>query len=146
MDAMDHRDLHRRRRPSPSAPPSHPTSLISLAQLVFVTIFLPETYPGAILTTKAQRLRRATGNWALHSELEAKDLSLRGFLEKNLTRPLTMLVKEPMMLSVCVYNAFVCVHFALRYSRSVRMTCSSGRSYGILCPSLDLASPPRLPH
>lgn len=70
--------------------------------------FLPETYAPTLLQRKANHLRHTTGNWALHSKLDEKELTLKEIVEKNLVRPLRMLVTEPIILLLAIYNAFVC--------------------------------------
>ncbi|GAA5910879.1 hypothetical protein JCM5296_002558 [Sporobolomyces johnsonii] len=69
-------------------------------------LLVPETFAPVILTKKASRLRRTTGRWALHSRHEMNDFSFGQFAEKTLTRPLQMLIKEPMVLAICTYNSF----------------------------------------
>lgn len=68
--------------------------------------FLDETYAPVILSRRAQKLRLKTKNWALHSQLETQDLSFLHFLEKNVIRALKMLFTEPILLAVCLFNAF----------------------------------------
>ncbi|GAA6064705.1 hypothetical protein JCM10212_001610 [Sporobolomyces blumeae] len=69
-------------------------------------LFVPETFAPVLLTRKANRLRRKTGRWELHSKHEENDFSIKIFVEKTLTRPITMLAREPMVLCVCMYNSF----------------------------------------
>ncbi|CEQ41291.1 SPOSA6832_02992 [Sporobolomyces salmonicolor] len=76
-------------------PLSHSQYLVVIlaSVITFIGILLvPETFAPVILTKKASRLRRTTGRWALHS--------------RPLTRPLQMLIKEPMVLAICTYNSF----------------------------------------
>lgn len=73
-----------------------------------VDVFLlPETYAPVILQRKARRLRYSTGNWALHSKSDEEELSVKNVIEKHLARPMTMLVTEPIILCLAIYNAFV---------------------------------------
>lgn len=60
-------------------------------------MFLPETFAPALLSAKARRLRLKTGRWELHSRQEMQDFAIETFVEKNLTRPLRMIVLEPMV-------------------------------------------------
>ncbi|GAA6019837.1 hypothetical protein JCM10207_003716 [Rhodosporidiobolus poonsookiae] len=69
-------------------------------------LVVPETFAPVILTRKARDLRFRTKRWALHSKHEENDFSLKHFAEKTLTRPLAMLIQEPMVLAICVYNSF----------------------------------------
>lgn len=70
-------------------------------------IFLEETYPPAILVSKAAELRRRTGNWGIHARQDEIEIDLRELLEKNFSRPLRMLVSEPIVLLLSIYMAFV---------------------------------------
>ncbi|BGP32950.1 hypothetical protein JCM10296v2_004736 [Rhodotorula toruloides] len=79
--------------------------LSSFVGLISVVV-VPETFAPVILTRKAKKLRFDTKRWALHSKHEENDFSLKHFAEKTLTRPILMLVKEPMVTAICTYNSF----------------------------------------
>lgn len=83
------------------------TSFFIFAMFVIDLLFLPETYGPIILQRKANHLRHTTGNWAIHSTLDVKELTLKEIVEKNLLRPLRMLVTEPIIFLLALYNAFV---------------------------------------
>lgn len=70
-------------------------------------IFLEETYPPVILVNKASELRRRTKNWGIHAKQEEIEIDLRELLEKNLSRPMRMLISEPIVLALSVYMAFI---------------------------------------
>ena len=70
-------------------------------------LFLEETYPPVILVQKASELRRRTRNWGIHARQEEIEINLRELLEKNLSRPLRMLVTEPIVLALSIYMAFI---------------------------------------
>ncbi|KAM0748976.1 MFS general substrate transporter [Meredithblackwellia eburnea MCA 4105] len=72
----------------------------------FGSLFIPETFAPVLLTAKASKLRRKTGRWVLHSKHEMNDFTLKNFLETHLTRPLLMIVKEPMVFCITLYNSF----------------------------------------
>ncbi|TVY83808.1 putative transporter [Lachnellula suecica] len=69
--------------------------------------FLEETYPPIILTTKAAEIRRRTKNWGVHSKQEEIEIDFRELLTKNFTRPLRLLVTEPIVLLLSIYMAFI---------------------------------------
>ncbi|KAI5475116.1 MFS general substrate transporter [Pseudohyphozyma bogoriensis] len=73
--------------------------------LVLGIIFVPETFGPVLLTKKAQKLRRETGRWELHSRHEMNNFTLDSFIHKNLTLPIRMVVLEPMVLCITLYNA-----------------------------------------
>lgn len=79
-------------------------------------LFLPETYAPTLLQRKANHLKHTTGNWALHSKLDEKELTVAEIVERNLVRPLRMLITEPIIALLAVYNAFVC-----QYSQTLHM-------------------------
>ncbi|KAK4560400.1 hypothetical protein LTR86_005596 [Recurvomyces mirabilis] len=70
-------------------------------------IFVRETYAPVILVHRAQRLRRETGNWAIHAKQEEIEITFRELVEKNLARPLRMLFTEPIVLALSIYMAFI---------------------------------------
>jgi DHA1 family multidrug resistance protein-like MFS transporter len=91
------------------------TSAVVLAD----AFFLPETFAPVLLTRKARRLRLKTQRWGLHSRQEMQEYTLKSFLEKNLLRPIKMLMFEPMVLLITLYNSFACTWFSYpTFSRS----------------------------
>lgn len=72
-----------------------------------ITLFLEETYPPVILINKAEELRRRTKNWGIHAKQEEIEIDLRELVEKNFSRPLRMLVTEPIVLLISLYMAFI---------------------------------------
>lgn len=74
------------------------SGILASAAAVANFFFFYETYAPVILVTKASRLRQATLNWAIHAKLEENEVDLRAIIEKNLTRPLHMLLVEPIVL------------------------------------------------
>lgn len=74
--------------------------------LTLDVLFLDETYPAALLVTKAQRLRHETGNWALHARHEEWNPTLRELGNKYLIRPFALLA-TPICFLVALYASFV---------------------------------------
>jgi MFS transporter, DHA1 family, multidrug resistance protein len=70
-------------------------------------LFLNETYPPVILIAKAEDLRRRTKNWGIHAKQEEIEVDLRELAEKNFSRPLRMLVSEPIVLLISLYMSFI---------------------------------------
>lgn len=70
-------------------------------------VFYPETYPPAILVTKAGRLRRLTHDWRIHAKQEEVEVDFKQLVVNNLSRPMRMLVTEPIVLLVSIYMSFV---------------------------------------
>jgi DHA1 family multidrug resistance protein-like MFS transporter len=69
--------------------------------------FLEETYPPVILITKAAELRRRTKNWGIHAKQEEIEIDFRELINKNFSRPLRLLVTEPIVLLLSIYMAFI---------------------------------------
>ena len=70
-------------------------------------IFLEETYPPVVLVEKAAELRRRTSNWGIHAKQEEIEVDFRELVSKNFSRPLRILVTEPIVLLLSIYMAFI---------------------------------------
>lgn len=70
-------------------------------------LFLEETYPPVILIQKASELRRRTKNWGIHAKQEEIEVDFRELMTKNFSRPLRILVTEPIVLLLSIYMAFI---------------------------------------
>lgn len=73
------------------------TLLAGLVLGVACFVCTPETAEPILLQRKAQSLRTETGHWALHAKCEEQPVNMRIFLEKYLTKPMKMLVLEPIV-------------------------------------------------
>lgn len=69
--------------------------------------FLEETYPPVILISKAAELRRRTKNWGIHAKQEEIEIDFRELLTKNFSRPMRLLITEPIVLLLSIYMAFI---------------------------------------
>jgi len=70
-------------------------------------LFLKESYPPVVLVDKASELRRRTKNWGIHAKQEEIEVDLRELLVNNFSRPLRLLLTEPLILAVTVYLSFI---------------------------------------
>lgn len=86
---------------------SYIAGLIGALSLICISFLLDETHSGIILISKAEVLRRRTGNWGIHAPHEETSLSINEIVEKNISRPLVMLFTEPILFLVTLYNAFI---------------------------------------
>ncbi|QRV87327.1 major facilitator superfamily transporter [Ceratobasidium sp. AG-Ba] len=77
--------------------------------VVFVaTVFLmPETLSPVLLRRRAQRLREKTGDMTLKTESELHHVSLAEKVKISLTRPLILLVTEPLLICMSGYLTFI---------------------------------------
>ena len=78
-------------------------ALIQLSGL----FFLQETYPPKLLHTKANRLRKETGNMELHTEFEHPERSLSNVLKRSLTRPFKLLGTQQIVQVLALYMAYL---------------------------------------
>ncbi|KKY22758.1 putative mfs multidrug [Phaeomoniella chlamydospora] len=69
--------------------------------------FLEESYPPVVLVSKASELRRRTKNWGIHAKQEEVEVDLRELVTKNFSRPLRLLVTEPVVFLVSFYMSFI---------------------------------------
>ena len=81
--------------------------IMGFTTFVLIVFFLKETYPPVVLVSKAELLRRRTKNWAIHAKQEEVEIDLKELVEKNLTRPIRMLITEPILLLIGFYLSFV---------------------------------------
>lgn len=70
-------------------------------------LYLRESYAPCLLVAKAAALRRQTGNWGIHARVERDEVDAAALIEKYFTRPLKMLVTEPILLLVSLYMSFI---------------------------------------
>ncbi len=82
-------------------------TIMGFLGLALNLLFLEETYPPVILVAKAADLRRRTKNWGIHAKQEEIEIDFKELVEKNLSRPMRMLISEPIVLLLSIYMAFV---------------------------------------
>ncbi|KAF2757377.1 MFS multidrug transporter [Pseudovirgaria hyperparasitica] len=73
---------------------------------LFGLVFLRETYAPILLARKAARLRKETGNQALHTEYDS-DLKFTKKLSTALVRPSRLLGTQPIVQVLALYMAFL---------------------------------------
>ena len=77
--------------------------ILSALALIGCVFLLEETYAPVILSGKAKQLRKETGNWALYAKHDEIEITIRDMITKYFTRPVKMLVKEPLLFFVSFY-------------------------------------------
>jgi DHA1 family multidrug resistance protein-like MFS transporter len=70
-------------------------------------LFLSESYPPVVLVAKAAELRRRTKNWGIHAKQEEVEVDFQELITKNFSRPIRLLVTEPVVLLVTIYMSFI---------------------------------------
>ena len=68
---------------------------------------LKETHPPTLLLAKAKKLRKQTGNEALHTEFEHPERTLANTLKRSLIRPFKLLGTQPIVQVLAVYMAYL---------------------------------------
>lgn len=81
--------------------------MFSGAITVALALFFKETHHPTILVNKAKMMRKMTNNWGIHAAHENVELSVKEIAQKTITRPIVMLLTEPVLLFVTIYNSFV---------------------------------------
>ncbi|KAK6849229.1 hypothetical protein PG995_013062 [Apiospora arundinis] len=83
------------------------TLIISSLFFILISIVFRETWGPILLQKKARRLRFETKNWALHSKRDETPVSSRALLQKYGLKPMQMLIREPILLALTLYNSFL---------------------------------------
>ncbi|KAL8946049.1 MAG: hypothetical protein Q9222_007500 [Ikaeria aurantiellina] len=78
-------------------------------------LFMPETYGPTILTRRAQRMRRETGNPNIFAPIELEKKGARQMITITLTRPVRMVVSEAIILFACLYLSIAYAIFYLYF-------------------------------
>lgn len=76
---------------------------VTVQILIYFT--LSETYAPRILHLKAEKLRKETGNDALHTAFESDDRSFRGVMRRSIFRVVIMLGTQPIVQFLALYMA-----------------------------------------
>ena len=82
-------------------------AIMGFTALILNVFFLQESYPPVVLIHKAEKLRRRTRNWGIHAKQEEIELDLRELIVNNFSRPLRLLISEPLILAVTLYLSFI---------------------------------------
>jgi len=68
---------------------------------------LKETYGPVLLTLKAEKLRKDTGNQAFYTEYDHPDRSLFKVIKTALKRPFRLLFTQPIVIALALYQAYL---------------------------------------
>lgn len=88
-------------------------TILGFVDVALLVILFPETCAPFILAKKAAIIRRQTGIWSVHAEQENLEFDAKTIIQKYFTRPIRLLVMEPIVLLISVYMSFV---YALAYA------------------------------
>lgn len=82
-------------------------AFMGYAAFVMNLFFLKESYPPVVLVDKAAELRRRTKNWGIHAKQEEIEVDFRELVVNNFSRPIRLLINEPLILAVTIYLSFI---------------------------------------
>lgn len=82
-------------------------AIISLFTGAFSALLLHETYAPVLLIAKAADVRSRTKIWGIHAKQEKMEVEFEEMAKKYFTRPLKMLLTEPIILLVSLYMSFI---------------------------------------
>ncbi|KAK5629877.1 hypothetical protein RRF57_005592 [Xylaria bambusicola] len=74
------------------------TLIVMLFFGIIALIFVPETSGPLLLSRRAKKIRLETQNWAVHAAYDEQRVDFKAIIVKYLSRPLKMLVLEPILL------------------------------------------------
>lgn len=80
-------------------------SIAAGAGQIAALCFVRETYGPVLLRRRCARLRKSTGNTALHTQYD--DLASLASMHKNLSRPFRLLATQPIVQVMSIYIAFL---------------------------------------
>ena len=81
--------------------------IMGASACLFNLFFLQESYPPIVLVAKASELRRRTKNWGIHAKQEEIEVDMKELITKNFSRPLRLLITEPVVLLITIYMSFI---------------------------------------
>jgi MFS transporter, DHA1 family, multidrug resistance protein len=82
-------------------------ALMGTLSVGLILLFLQESYPPVVLVSKAAELRRRTKNWGIHAKQEEVEVDFQELVTKNFSRPLRLLITEPVVLFITIYMSFI---------------------------------------
>jgi DHA1 family multidrug resistance protein-like MFS transporter len=82
-------------------------AIMAFSTLALNIFVLKETYPAAILVSKAAKIRTISKNWGVHAKQEEIEVDFKELVQKNLSRPLRLLFTGPIVLLLSIYTAFI---------------------------------------
>lgn len=87
--------------------PLYFTAFCACVSFTSLLLLMSETHHPILLVKRAEELRRRTRNRAIYAAHEEVSLSISEIVRYNIIRPLKMLVTEPILFLMSLYNAFV---------------------------------------
>lgn len=83
-------------------------TLIYCGLIGFIGLFtIHESFEPVLLARKAKRLRFSTGNFALRAKFEESPIDLKTLMHKYLTKPVRIIIQEPILMLLTAYLTLV---------------------------------------
>lgn len=102
------------------------TGFIGCALLVLQAFFSHESYPQAVLRSRAVIMRQETGNWAISAPIENIELDTMNIIDRTLLKPLRLLAVEPILILISMYLGLV---YSILYMLFVGLPIIFGEHY-----------------
>lgn len=83
------------------------TGIMGALAFTLDILFLEETYGKTLLQKRAGKIRKETGNFAIHHISEEEIIDLNELATKYLVLPLKLLFGEPILFLITLYTAFI---------------------------------------
>jgi len=83
------------------------TGIMGALGTVLLVFCLNETYPQIALRSRAQAIRKETGNWAVCAPIESMELDTKAIVDRTILKPFYLMVVEPMLTLLSVYMGFI---------------------------------------
>lgn len=83
------------------------TGIMAALALVLDVFFLEETYLKTLLQKRAAKIRKETGNFAIHHVSEEEVITAKNLVKKHLLLPFKLLFLEPIVFLITIYTAFI---------------------------------------
>ncbi|KAF7918295.1 hypothetical protein BELL_0371g00090 [Botrytis elliptica] len=83
------------------------TGIMGALAFILDILFLEETYAKTLLQSRAGKIRKETGNFAIHHISEEEIISFDDLVRKHLFLPFKLLFGEPIVFLITIYTAFI---------------------------------------
>ncbi|RWA08422.1 hypothetical protein EKO27_g6694 [Xylaria grammica] len=91
-------------------------ALIYAGVTLIVVVILPETYAPVILSRRAQKVRKTNPDSQIYAPSELEERNIRLVVTRVLTRPIRMILTEPIVSATCAYLALLYAIFYISFT------------------------------
>lgn len=104
-------------------------------EAIYFIFFMPETRASVLLSRRAEKMRRETGDAGIHAQADLERESLKTLISVSLTRPFHMFLRESIVISLSLY---ITLCWALLYLFIAGVPKMFGSVYGFRGPNQNL--------